>query len=170
MTYDKEILKLKRKIASLEAKALRATARTESTHRKKVISLAKKLGYKTVHVLYAELFKLGGKIDQALGTTDATPKKRKRRTITPAMRKAVVAGLKAGQPATKVAKSVGISLPSVNNIKKAAGLTKSKKTVKKGAPKKVVGKTARKPKTVKVKVPKGTLVEAPAATPSTIGP
>jgi hypothetical protein len=128
MTYEKTIAKLKRQIASLEAKASRAVARKAKSDREKVVSLAKKLGYKTAHVLYAALFKGGEKLDELIGTTDTTTTRtRKRWKITGAKRKAVIAALKSGKVAAKVAKKVGISLPSVNNIKRAEGLTKSKK-------------------------------------------
>jgi hypothetical protein len=79
--------------------------------------------------------------------TAATPKARTRAKITAAIRARVKKLVQAGKSGAKIAKAVGISLPSVQNIKKAAGLVKSrkpepkkvpakKKSVKKRAPKK----------------------------------
>lgn len=176
MTYEKTIAKLKRQIASLETKASRSAARTAKTHRRRFITLAKKLGYKTVHLAYAGLFAAGEKLDEVLGTTDASPTKtRKRAKITDAKRKAVIVALKSGEVAAKIAKKVGISLPSVNNIKKAAGLTKSKKTVKKVATRKTAPKAAKPTKkvkkrgprrSVKVKIPESSMDPVSTVTPS----
>ena len=130
MTYDKEIKILRKKIAYLETKASKAAAQKAKSDRKKVIGLARKLGYKTAHVLYSELFKAGGKLDELLGTTGALPKKRKRAKITDSLRKSIIAALKTGKTVAEVAKMHKVSVPSVNNIKKAAGLTKSRNSAK----------------------------------------
>ena len=51
------------------------------------------------------------------------PKTRKRAVITAATRAQVKKLVKAGKSGSQIAKAVGISLPSVQNIKKALGLT-----------------------------------------------
>lgn len=56
----------------------------------------------------------------------ATGRRRKRAKITDAVRENVIAALKAGKTGAAVAKEAGISLPSVENIKKAAGLVKGR--------------------------------------------
>jgi hypothetical protein len=56
----------------------------------------------------------------------AAPKTRKRAKITAAIRARVKKLVQAGESGSKIAKAVGISLPSVQNIKKAAGLVKSR--------------------------------------------
>jgi hypothetical protein len=66
--------------------------------------------------------------------TAAAPKTRKRAKITAAIRARVKKLVKAGKSGSQVAKAVGISLPSVRNIKKAAGLVKSRKPEPKKAP------------------------------------
>jgi hypothetical protein len=176
MTYEKTIAKLKRQIASLEAKASKSAERTAKTHRRKFVTLAKKLGYRTIHLAYAGLFAAGEKLDEVLGTKGTSlTKARKRARITDAKRKVVIAALKSGEVAAKIAKKVGISLPSVNNIKKAAGLTNSKKSVRKVATR----KTALKPpkptkkvkkggprKSVKVKIPEASMAPVSTVTPS----
>ena len=57
----------------------------------------------------------------------AASKTRKRAKITAAIRARVKKLLQAGKSGSKIAEAVGISLPSVQNIKKAAGLVKSRK-------------------------------------------
>lgn len=59
--------------------------------------------------------------------TPAPRKRRKRAKITDAMRGEVKKLVEQGKTGTEIAKSVGISLPSVQNIKTALGLVKKKK-------------------------------------------
>ena len=81
----------------------------------------------------------------------AKSRARKRAVITDAVRARVKKLVKSGKPGSAIAKAVGISLPSVQNIKKALGLVKSrgakpgkarKKPAKKPVPKKTVAKKA----------------------------
>ncbi len=57
----------------------------------------------------------------------AGPKARTRAKITDAIRARVQKFVKAGKSGSQIAKAVGISLPSVQNIKKASGLVKARK-------------------------------------------
>ncbi len=57
----------------------------------------------------------------------AGAKRRRRATLTPAVRKAVVRLVKAGRTGAEIAATLQISLPSVQNIKKAAGLVRGSK-------------------------------------------
>lgn len=52
--------------------------------------------------------------------------RRKRTTITPELRNDIIAAVKGGATGSAVAKQFGVSVPTVQNIKKAAGLTKTK--------------------------------------------
>ena len=64
---------------------------------------------------------------EAKSVTPATTGRRKRARITPELKEAIVNALRAGgKTAGAVAAEFGVSGPSVNNIKKAAGLTKQK--------------------------------------------
>lgn len=54
-------------------------------------------------------------------------KRRKRAVITNAKRARVLRLIKAGKTGNQIVQAVGISLPSVNTIKKKAGLTKARK-------------------------------------------
>lgn len=66
--------------------------------------------------------------DSSAGSASAAEAngKRTRTTITDEMRQQVIALAKDGKTGAEIAESVGISLPSVANIKKAAGLTKKR--------------------------------------------
>jgi hypothetical protein len=69
-----------------------------------------------------------GRPAAAAAAAPAGGKKRKKRVeITKEMRDGVIAAAKAGETGGAIAKKFGISLPSVQNIKKAAGLTKKRK-------------------------------------------
>ena len=158
----KEIAKLKRQIATIEAKAAKAAKKKQASDKQKVTALARKLGYKTVKSLFSSLFEDASKPTPTV-ITATTAKKRKRATLTDADRQAIVADLKLGKlSAVKIAKAHGVSAATVNNLKKAAGLTKSRKPTKKPSAKKTTKRKAAPKKTVKkpVEVEK---VEAPAA-------
>ncbi len=134
------------KIASLEKKA--------EAERKKLLSgLHEKVGYESTAALIEALQSLGsskpasrrgpkpasrrgrkpGRKAKKAATKSVRAKKTgakkraKRTRITADMKKKIVAALKAGGKGTQVAKDFGISIPSLHNIKKAAGLTKARK-------------------------------------------
>ncbi len=52
--------------------------------------------------------------------------KRPRAKITPALKQKVIAAVQKGKSAGEIAKSFGLSVPSVHNIKKEAGLVKAR--------------------------------------------
>jgi histone H1/5 len=155
-TTEKEIDKLKRKIAALEAKAIKADAKRKKTALHKIMAIVTKYGFATLAELTADAKNIVSKRAEA---------PRKRAKITEEIRKAVLEDLKKGaDSAQAIAKRHGLSQPSVNNIKKAAGLTKSRKMkaarkpVMKRSPKKVL-KPKKAPKAAAPAAP----VEAPAA-------
>jgi hypothetical protein len=164
MNTDKEIKKLERKIASLKANGLKHAARRKKTALSKIGAVLKQFGYDTIHEL----------LEIADTAVVATTKTRKRTKVTDPIRKSVISDLKRGDTVSVVAKHHKISTATVNNIKKAAGLTKSSKpVVKKSAPKKkksvVKFKPSKSPtkvtapKTVKAKFPASTLTEGEPA-------
>ena len=125
----------KAKLASLEKKAA-------AEQRKRIVNLHKEAGFATREDLIAALQELGGApkkrrgrkakktarkaAKKAVAKTGAK-KRAKRTVITDQLRKNIIAAVKAGEKGTAVAKKFGISIPSLHNIKKAAGLTKSRK-------------------------------------------
>lgn len=56
--------------------------------------------------------------------TGSVKPKRRRAVVTPQLRREAITMIKAGKPSAIVAKQVKVSVATVHNIKKAAGLTK----------------------------------------------
>ena len=115
-----------------ELEALKVKAAEEL--KEKLTSLPEKMGYKSMVALVTDLLPYcRGKfvaVDEASAVKPGAPKaakKGKRVTITDEMRKGIVEDLKAGKTAKAVATKHGVSVASVNLIKKAAKLTKKKK-------------------------------------------
>ena len=131
MNVIKKLEFYKKQVAILEKKASKAIVKKQKSDIRKVTALAKKLGYSSIKAL------LAGVTGEAVSVPSTG--KRKRAKITDAMRKGIVADLKKGKPAGKVAKAAGVSIAAVNLIKRDAGLTKSRKAKK--APKKKTKKT-----------------------------
>ena len=140
----REIEKMKRKIAALEAGVEKASAKKLKSDRKRVAAFIKKLGYKTVDHLFAAV---SGKVAVVKAVAI---KPRKRAKITTAIRKSIVADLKRGGiTAAAVAKKHGVSVPTIANIKRDAGLSRSR-----NAKKKVGKKSPAKKKAVKRTAPR----------------
>jgi len=95
-TRRKALPKAAKKVAK---KAVKKTAK--KTPKKAVKKVAKKVAKKPAR-------KSGGR--------------RKRTTITPQLRNDIIAAIKGGATGAAVAKKFGVSVPTVQNIKKAAGL------------------------------------------------
>jgi hypothetical protein len=69
----------------------------------------------------------GGRATPRTDATTSTPTgRRKRARITPEMTKGIIEAIKAGDAGAVVGKHFGISVQSVQNIKKAAGLVKNR--------------------------------------------
>ena len=122
-----ELEKAKAKLAQAEAKlaADRVSALTK---------LPGDYGYSSLNEFIKALKAAAGKAGKVKKTKAAkapkAPKaeKRTRAKITPELKQQVIAAVQAGDSGAKIAKSFGISLPSVQNIKKEAGLVKARAT------------------------------------------
>jgi len=109
MSTEKKIKKLERMIATLRTKS---DSIKRKTALRRALTAVKKFGYDSLHEL------------MAIADTAAVATKGKRARINDATRKSVVATLKRGETVAKTAQMHKISAPTVNVIKKAAGLTK----------------------------------------------
>jgi hypothetical protein len=126
----KEIENTKSKLAELQKKA-------DTERSKQLNGLHTSLGFASREELISALRSLDGakaakgrpgrKPKAAASAPAASKKRSKRARITDDTRQQIVAALKGGAKGTQVAKDFGISLPSLQNIKKAAGLTKNRK-------------------------------------------
>ncbi|HSY53246.1 MAG TPA: helix-turn-helix domain-containing protein [Opitutaceae bacterium] len=93
-------------------------------------SLHTKYGFETpLALIKAIKASAGGKRPGrvAKATVSAGKKKRRRAKITPEMKQKLKGLVDAGKTGTVIAKTLGISLPSVQNIKKELGLVKARK-------------------------------------------
>jgi hypothetical protein len=70
--------------------------------------------------------KKGKKAKVATAPKVAKPAKRTRAKITPELKAQVIAAAQEGKTGAEIAKAFGVSLPSVQNIKKEAGLVKAR--------------------------------------------
>jgi hypothetical protein len=123
----KEISLYKAKIAALE-KSILAERQT------KLKKLQSDLGYGSTADLIEALRSLNGAAPTASRGKVSTAaaggpgrKRRKRAKVTDEMRQGMVTALRAGGKAGDVAKQFGVSIPTVQNVKRAAGLTRGSK-------------------------------------------
>lgn len=68
----------------------------------------------------------GAKTPKAAKPAKAAAGKRTRAKITPELKQQVISAVQSGQSGAEIAEAFGISLPSVQNIKKEAGLVKAR--------------------------------------------
>lgn len=124
----KELEAARAKIASLE-KSIQAELDKE------LLALPAKYGFESAKAFVAAVSKAAagrrgrkpGKAKAAAkGAGPAKKKRRKRSVITEATRAEVKKLSEAGKTGGEIAKAVGISVPSVQNIKKALGLVKKR--------------------------------------------
>lgn len=128
----KELEKYKSKVAVLEKEI--ATAQ-----KSKLASLHKEVGFESTDALIAAL----------KGLSQKTSRKRAKRTrLTPAIKKNIVSAIKGGLKGAEAAKKYGVSIPTIQNIKREFGLVKTRKA-KKAAKKKASKPVQKKKRVVK---------------------
>lgn len=123
-----ELQKAKAKIAQAEAKL--AADRVSA-----LAKLPGEYGYENLNDFVKALKDAAGKsskskkskaVKAAKAPKEEKTGKRTRAKITPELKQQVIAAVQAGQSGAEISKSLGISLPSVQNIKKEAGLVKAR--------------------------------------------
>ena len=123
-------------------------ARLEQALAKELASLPSAYGFESLKEFVAAIKAAGGGGKRAGRPKEATtPKTRKRTKITDSIRAKVGKLVKARQTGSQIAKALKISLPSVQNIKKALGLVQtSKKPARKPKVRRAPAKRATAPK------------------------
>ena len=114
-----ELAKYQKKIAALEKEL--------GAHHGKLRALPGKFGYQSIGELIGALHaadKTGG---AARGKNARKAARHKRTKITPEMKQKLKGYVEAGKTGSAIAKLIGISLPSVQNIKNELGLVKKRK-------------------------------------------
>lgn len=114
-------------LSALQAKAAKLQAAIETERTAELASLPGKYGYDSVKAFIKALKAAagGGRRKRGAGKK-AAGGKRKRAKITPELKAQVKAAVEAGKTGAAIAKELGISLPSVQNIKKEFGLVKAR--------------------------------------------
>lgn len=117
----KELAKAKEKVANLESAIT-------SVRKKQLEKLHADLGFESREDLISALRSIGrgGKGRRGRAAAGKKPR-RKRTTITPELKAKIEAAARAGGKGMAIAKKFGVSLPTVQNIKRAAGLTRKTK-------------------------------------------
>ncbi len=129
---QKEIEATKNKLAALEKKAA-------AEELQKIANLHKEAGFASRADLIVALQALGDaaprgrkpskakKAPAAKKAAKGSTGRAKRTLITAELRQGIIDALKAGGKGNAVAAKFGVSVPTLHNIKKAAGLTKARK-------------------------------------------
>lgn len=114
-------------LSALQAKAAKLQAAIETERTAELAALPGKYGYDSVKAFIKALKAAagGGRRKRGAGKK-AAGGKRKRAKITPELKAQVKAAVEAGKTGAAIAKELGISLPSVQNIKKEFGLVKAR--------------------------------------------
>ena len=118
----KELEATKAKMAALERSIAKRLQR-------ELASLHTKYGFESLKEFISALRASSGSARGGRGKRGkggAKAKRRKRSVITEEIRAGVKKLVEAGKTGSQIAKSLGISLPSVQNIKKALGLVKAR--------------------------------------------
>lgn len=115
--------------AKISAKIARLEKKIAAQRQRQLAGLHAKHGFDSVEEFIAAVRQAGGGKGKGRGRAAgaAGKKRRKRAVITDATRDAVKKQAEAGKTGAAIAASLGISLPSVQNIKKALGLVKARK-------------------------------------------
>ena len=125
------------KLRDMEAQAAQLKKTIEIERAAELASLPRKYGYDSVEDFVKAVREASGK---RRGRTAKGGKRSKRTKITDAIRNELKILVGKGVSGSAIAQKLGISIPSVHNIKKDLGLVKSRKGGKKPAAKQAASK------------------------------
>jgi hypothetical protein len=135
--YPSMVINLIRALKKEEKKAAALESRIAKELGKEFLQLPTFYGFDSVQQFVDAVVKAHAGTPKGKAGGTAASKKRKRATITDAVRVKVGKMIKAGASGSKIAKAVGISLPSVYNIKAALKMLEApKKAAAKRTPEK----------------------------------
>ncbi|WP_438483263.1 helix-turn-helix domain-containing protein [Oleiharenicola lentus] len=113
-----ELETLKKQVASLEKQLIK--------RQRKLLALPGKFGFKTVGDFVNAIQSAGKAAGGAFQKAQASSGKRTRAKITPEIKAQVKSLVHDGKTGAEIASKLGISVPSVANIKKELGLVKKR--------------------------------------------
>lgn len=116
-----------KQLQDLQAQAANLQKSIEAERAQELAALPGRYGFDSVEAFIKAVRAAGGK-KRGRKAKAAAPAggKRKRTKITPELKQSVIAAVNAGKTGSAISKEFGISLPSVQNIKKEAGLVKAR--------------------------------------------
>ena len=126
------ITKKIKELESLQAKAADLQSQIESERKSELAILPQEYGYASLKEFIKALKEAAGSRRKGPGRKVASKKsasrsgKRTYTKITPEIKAKVIAAVKADKTGSAIVKEYGLSLPSVQNIKKEAGLVKTR--------------------------------------------
>ena len=117
-----------KELQDLQARAADLQKSIEAERQQELTALPSRYGFDSVEAfIKAVRAAAGGKGKKRGRKAKAAPSgKRGRTKITPELKGKVIAAVQAGKTGAAIAQEFGISLPSVQNIKKEAGLVKAR--------------------------------------------
>lgn len=113
-----------KELAAAKAKVLALEQGLANELRKKLSGLPAEYGFDDVKSFIKAVKSAAG--SRKAGKTKSGGKRAKRAKITPELKQKVKAAVQAGKTGEQIAKDCGISVPSVQNIKKEFGLVKKR--------------------------------------------
>jgi hypothetical protein len=114
-----------KQLANYQGRIAELQKTIEKERAKALACLHEKYGYESTKELIKAIRKAAGSAGKRRGRK--ARRHRKHARITPEMKEKIKVALEAGKPGARIAQEIGISLPSVYNIKKAFGLVKTRK-------------------------------------------
>jgi hypothetical protein len=115
----KELAAARAKVAALEESVAKEL-------KQKLAKLPSEYGYDSLPAFIKALKQAAGGRGGKVGKAERNGKRAKRAKITPELKEKVKDAVKDGKTGAVIAKELGISLPSVQNIKKEFGLVKKR--------------------------------------------
>ena len=117
-----------KQLEATKAKLEKLEGEIASSLKKELASLPRKYGFESVGDFVDAVVSAGGGRGRSKAGNAGSGKARRRRAVITASTHAEVKKMvEAGKTGAEIAKTVGISVPSVHNIKKSLGLVKARK-------------------------------------------
>lgn len=120
-----------KELQDLQARAADLQKKIDAERQKELAGLPAQYGYDSVEAFVKAVRSAAGGKGKKGGrkaTKAATPGKRTRVKITPELKAKVIEAVKAGKTGSAIASELGLSVPSIQNIKKEAGLVKARES------------------------------------------
>lgn len=116
-----------KQLAQYEDKVAQLRKAVANRLRQELASLPRKYGFDSTPAFLKAVKQAAGGRNSVRASAAGGKKRRRRAKITPEMKQKLKALVGQGKTGTEIARTLGISLPSVQNIKKEQGLVKARR-------------------------------------------